>query len=140
MKCLDCNKKMTFEEAGWDKRIWGPGYRTYPVREGQPTCPYCEGRLISSIVNFGDPLPYDELEESIQHSENCDVFFVIGSSLVVTPAANMPGIAKKNGAKLIIINQGETPYDQVADVKFDGLIEEILPSIMEKVREIIKST
>jgi NAD-dependent deacetylase len=52
----------------------------------------------------------------------------------------MPGIAKKNGAKLIIINQGETPYDQVADVKFDGLIEEILPSIMEKVREIIKST
>ncbi|MFX0022611.1 MAG: NAD-dependent deacetylase [Candidatus Hermodarchaeota archaeon] len=137
MKCLECNKKMTFEEAGWDKGIWGPGYRTHPVREGQPNCPHCKGRLISSIVNFGDPLPYDELEESIKRSQNCDVFFVIGSSLVVTPAANMPGYAKQSGAKLIIINKGETPYDYVADIKFNNLIEEVLPPIMEKVRTLL---
>jgi len=139
MKCLDCGRKLTFEDAGWDKTKWGPGYRTHQVREGQPFCPECEGRLISSIVNFGDPLPYDELQESIVRSQNCDVFFVIGSSLVVTPAANMPGIAKQNGAKLIIINKGNTPYDMVADVKFDNKIEEVLPQIMEKVREILKS-
>ncbi len=140
MKCLSCNKKMLFEEVGWDKSIWGPGYRTHPVREGQPVCPHCEGRLISSIVNFGDPLPYDELQESIIRSENADVFFVVGSSLVVTPAANMPGIAKQNGAKLILINKGDTPYDHVADIRFDNLIEDVLPPIMEKVREIVKSS
>lgn len=139
MKCLSCNKKMLFEEAGWDQSKWGPGYRTYPIREGQPTCPHCEGRLISSIVNFGDPLPYDELEESIQRSQKSDVFFVIGSSLVVTPAANMPGYAKENGAKLIILNKGDTPYDHVADIRFDNLIEEVLPSIMENVKELVKS-
>jgi NAD-dependent SIR2 family protein deacetylase len=139
MKCLSCNKKMLFENVGWDQSRWGPGYRTHPVREGQPSCPHCEGRVISSIVNFGDPLPYDELEESIQRSLNCDVFFVIGSSLVVTPAADMPGYAKKKGAKLILLNKGDTPYDYVADIRFDNLIEEVFPPIMEKVKEILSS-
>ncbi|MFW9988304.1 MAG: NAD-dependent deacetylase [Candidatus Odinarchaeota archaeon] len=139
MKCLSCNKKILFEEAGWDKDKWGKGYRTQPVQEGQPSCPHCGGRLISSIVNFGDPLPYDELEESIKRSQKADTFFVIGSSLVVTPAANMPGIAKQNGAKLIILNKGDTPYDHVADIKFDNLIEDVLPPIMEKVKKLINS-
>ncbi|MFW9781890.1 MAG: NAD-dependent deacetylase [Candidatus Heimdallarchaeota archaeon] len=139
MKCLDCYKKMTFEEAGWDKSKWGSGYRTNRVRENQPKCPYCGGRIVSSIVNFGDLLPYDELEESRKRSENADTFFVIGSSLVVTPAANMPGYAKMNRAKLIILNKGDTPYDSVADIRFDNLIEEVLPSIMEKVRNLIKN-
>ena len=137
MKCLSCNKKMLFEEVNWDKSKWGPGYRTHSVRDGQPACPHCKGRVISSIVNFGDPLPSDELEESVIRSQNCDVFFVIGSSLVVTPAANMPGIAKRNGAKLILLNKGATPYDSVADIRFDNLIEEVLPPIMEKVREMV---
>ncbi|MFX1391617.1 MAG: Sir2 family NAD-dependent protein deacetylase [Promethearchaeota archaeon] len=137
MKCLSCNTKFLFEEVGWDKTIWGPGYRTLPVREGQPVCPKCKGRLISSIVNFGDPLPYDELQESIKRSENSDVFFVIGSSLVVTPAANMPGLAKQMGARLILLNKGDTPYDHVADIRFDNLIEDVLPYIMEKVRKIV---
>lgn len=140
MKCLSCNKKMLFEDANWDKNKWGPGYRTHPVRDGQPTCPHCKGRIISSIVNFGDPLPSDELEESMIRSQNSDVFFVIGSSLVVTPAANMPGVAKQNGAKLIILNKGDTPYDHVADIRFDNLIEDILPPIMEKVREKINNS
>jgi len=140
MKCLSCNKKMLFEEANWDKSKWGPGYRTHSVREGQPTCPHCKGRIISSIVNFGDPLPYDELQESMIRSQNSDVFFVIGSSLVVTPAANMPGIAKQNGAKLILLNKGDTPYDHVADIRFDNLIEDVLPPIMEKVRLMVKSS
>ncbi len=139
LKCLSCNKKMLFEEAGWDKSIWNNGYRTTPVREGQPTCPHCQGRIISSIVNFGDPLPYDELEESVRRSEEADVFFVIGSSLVVTPAANMPGYAKRKGAKLIILNKGETPYDDIVDLRFDDLIEDVLPPIVKRVKKILDS-
>ena len=134
MKCLECGKKSTFEDAGWDKRKWGPGYRTNTVRKGQPSCSNCNGRLISSIVNFGDPLPEDELYEAMRRSENADVFFVIGSSLVVTPAANLPGIAKRKGAKLIILNKGETPYDSVADLRFFNGIADVLPSIVEKVK------
>jgi NAD-dependent SIR2 family protein deacetylase len=137
MRCLSCNKKMLFEDAGWDKEKWGRGMRQAGIKEGQPKCPHCEGRIINSIVDFGDPLPYDELQEAIIHSEKSDVFFVIGSSLVVSPAANMPGYAKQSGAKLIIINKGETPYDRVADIKFDELIEDVLPPIMEKVRKAV---
>ncbi|MFW9972984.1 MAG: NAD-dependent deacetylase [Candidatus Odinarchaeota archaeon] len=137
MRCLSCNKKMLFEDVGWDKSVWGPGYRTNPIREGQPTCPHCNGRLISSIVNFGDSLPYNELQESIRRSEKADVFFVIGSSLVVSPAAHMPEIAKENGAKLIILNKGATPLDIIADMRFDNLIEEVLPPIMERVKELL---
>ncbi len=139
MKCLSCGKKMLFEEAGWDQNIWGPGYRTSSVREGQPTCPYCNGRIISSIVNFGDFLPHDELQESAVRSARADVFFVIGSSLVVAPAMDLPGIAKENGAKLILLNKGATPYDDWADISFDNLIEEVLPPIMEKVKELINT-
>jgi NAD-dependent SIR2 family protein deacetylase len=135
MKCLQCHRKMTFEEAEWDKSKWGKGYRTNRVRKGQPECPYCGGRIISSIVNFGDPLPADELDESIEKSKKADVFFVIGSSLVVTPAANMPIIAKEHGAKLIILNLQETPLDNQADLRFFKKINDILPQIVEKVED-----
>ena len=137
LKCLNCNKKMLFDEAGWDKNKWGKGYRTDGVKDGQPKCPHCEGRIINSIVNFGDPLPEDELYESMRRSEASDVFFVIGSSLVVTPAANMPGIAKQSGSKLIILNRGETPYDRVADLRFFDDIIDVLPPIVEKVKKLI---
>ena len=141
MKCLNCGEKMTFEDAGWDKKKWGKGYRTDIVRKDQPNCPKCGGggRLINSIVNFGDPLPEDDLEESIRRSSASDVYFVIGSSLVVSPAANMPGIALRNGAKLVILNKGETPYDNVADLRFFDNIADVLPPIVEKVKTIMKN-
>ena len=139
MKCLNCGKKLTFEEAGWNKRLHGMGFRTSKPRKRHPRCPDCEGRLVNSIVNFGDSLPQDELYESMRRSESSDVFFVIGSSLVVTPAANMPGIAKQSGSKLIILNRGETPYDRVADLRFSDSIADVLPPIVEKVKNLMKT-
>ena len=139
MKCLECGNKLTYEEAKWDKKKWGQGYRTDQVRNNQPECPNCSGRIISSIVNFGDPLPLDELEESMRMSESADVFFVIGSSLVVNPAASMPGIAWRNGAKLIILNKGETPYDSEADLRFFDQIGDVLPNIVMKVKEMMNT-
>jgi len=138
MKCLQCNKRMTFEEAGWNKRRWGNGYRTSRVRKGQPTCPECGGTLINSIVNFGDPLPEDHLRKSILHAENSDVFIVIGSSLVVHPAASLPAAAYRTGAKLIIINKGETPYDEMADVRISENVAVVVPAIVDKVKELLR--
>jgi NAD-dependent deacetylase len=136
MKCLGCNTKLTYEEAGWDKKIWGNGYRTDKVHKGQPKCPKCNDRLVSSIVNFGDSLPGDELEEAINRSIRSDVFFVIGSSLVVHPAADLPIYAKKNGAKLIILNRGEIPLIYNPDLRFYEDIIDVLPQIVEKLKEI----
>lgn len=121
------------------KKKWGQGYRTGVIRKDQPNCPNCGGRLISSIVNFGDSLPIDELEESQRRSQRSDVFFVVGSSLVVTPAAYMPEIAWRSGAKLIILNQGETPFDSAADLRFFDPIGDVLPKIVARVKEMIIS-
>ena len=118
IKCLKCDTRLRFHEAGWEKTVWGQGYRTHKTRKGQPKCPKCGGRLISSVVNFGDPMPDVEIARSIRHSKSCDLFIVIGSSLVVTPACNMPRYALENDAKLVIINRGETPFDEMAHLRF----------------------
>jgi NAD-dependent deacetylase len=77
-------------------------------------CPLCGGRLAPSVVDFGQSLPRKDLEEAYSHSRQADLFIVAGSSLVVYPAADMPAIALKAGAKLVIINRGETPLDSRA--------------------------
>lgn len=138
MCCLKCSKKMTQEEVGWDERRHGKGYRTSSPLLEQPVCPHCGGRIISSVVNFGDSLPEADLAAAMEHTRNCDVFLVIGSSLVVTPAAYMPQIALERGAKLIIINEGETPFDHTAHHRIHGRAGDIMNRILARVRELLR--
>ena len=98
----------------------------------------CGGRLVSSVVNFSQPLPQKELADSYRHSQNCDLFVVVGSSLVVTPAADMPRVALRYGARLVIINQGETPFDRVAHLRFDEGIGEVLPEAVAQLKQLMK--
>jgi NAD-dependent SIR2 family protein deacetylase len=100
----------------------------------------CGGRLVSSVVNFGDPLPQKELQSSFRHSEQCDLFVVVGSSLVVSPANEMPRVAVESGARLVIINKGETPLDNLCHLRFDEKIGEILPPAVEKLKELVKNS
>lgn len=100
----------------------------------------CGGRLVSSVVDFGDPLPQKELQSSFWHSKQCDLFIVAGSSLVVSPANEMPRIALESGARLVIINKGETHLDKSCHLRFEENIGEVLPPVVERLREIIKSS
>ena len=138
MRCLGCDRQMTYKKAGWDKRIWDNGYLSYPEKPNQPKCPYCKGRLISSVVNFGDPLPEKVLKDSFDHSKKSDVFFIIGSSLVVTPAANLPEIALRNDAKVILLNKGTTPFDDYVQLRIYRNAGEFISKIVQKVKEILK--
>lgn len=104
---------------------------------GLDTCS-CGGRLVSSVVNFGQPLPQQELTNSYWHSRRCDLFIAAGSSLVVTPAADMPREAVQSGAQLVIINKGETPLDRLAHLRFDEAIGEVLPPAVARLKELIK--
>jgi NAD-dependent deacetylase len=105
--------------------------------EGERECPICGGKLVSTVVNFGQSLPVKDLTESYEHSRQCDLFVVVGSSLVVTPAADMPRVALQAGAKLVIINQGETPFDNVSDLRFSETIGEVLPPAVERLKKLI---
>lgn len=105
--------------------------------EDEEECPLCGGRLVSSVVNFGQSLPAKDLAESYEHSRKCDLFIVVGSSLVVYPAADMPRVALQAGAKLVIINQGETPFDAYADLRFFEAIGEVLPPAVEQLKDLL---
>jgi NAD-dependent SIR2 family protein deacetylase len=105
--------------------------------EGERTCHLCGGKLVSTVVNFGQSLPEKDLSESYEHSQLCDLFIVVGSSLVVYPAADMPRVALQAGAKLVIINQGETPYDEHAHLRFDEAIRDILPPAVEQLKKLM---
>lgn len=103
------------------------------------TCPICEGVLASSVVNFGDSMPEEEVREAERHSQLSDLFVVVGSSLTVFPAASMPQIALAAGAKLAIINQGKTPLDARCHLRFEEAIGEILPMTVAKVKQYLTS-
>ncbi|QEE15889.1 NAD-dependent deacetylase [Promethearchaeum syntrophicum] len=134
MRCLNCHKQ--FPKKGfWNVDKWGDPSRKSPVHPNQPKCPECNGRIINSVVNFGDPMPRNELETSFYHSSLSDVFVVVGSSLVVTPAALLPKEATNHGSKLIIINQMETPYDNITDLRFFENASEILKEILKKIKK-----
>jgi len=138
MLCLSCNKKYTKKQIGWNERIHGKGYRTSAKLSGQPRCPKCKGRIISSIVNFGDPLPESDLKLSVEHAQKlCDLFIVLGSSLVVTPAATMVAYAKNRGACIIINNKGETPYDNMADLLVPCPINDFFPPVVRRVKQLL---
>jgi len=105
--------------------------------EGERECPLCGGKLVSTVVDFGQSLPQKDLAESYEHSQKCDLFIVVGSSLVVTPAADMPRVALQAGAKLVIINQGETPFDENAHLRFTEAIGEVMPPAVEQLKVLI---
>jgi len=75
-------------------------------------------------------MPEKEMELAEAHSKRCDLFIVLGSSLVVQPAANLPFHACRAGAKLVIVNQGETPCDKIAHLRFhEGIMDVMLPAV-----------
>lgn len=134
MRCLACDRQHTKESVAWDVNRWGRGYRTERPVEGQPPCPACGERLISSIVNFGDPLPEKELMLAARHARACDLMLVLGSSLMVNPAASLVGLALQGGARGVLVNQGETPYDEVMTLRSWEGIGEVLPPAVELVK------
>lgn len=131
MRCLACDDQFTRREVGWDARRWGRAYRTQAPVAGQPACPACGGRLVSSVVNFGDSLPEKELMLSAEHARRCDLMLVLGSSLVVNPAAALVGLAIRSGARVVLVNRGETPYDEFVSLRSWEGISEVLPPAVE---------
>jgi NAD-dependent SIR2 family protein deacetylase len=94
----------------------------------------CGGALVSSVVDFGQSLPERDLRLSFEHAQKSDLFVVVGSSLVVTPAADMPVEAVRSGATLVIINKGETPLDRYAHLRFQEKIGEVLPEAVRRLK------
>jgi NAD-dependent deacetylase len=101
--------------------------------EDVPTCVACGGWLKPATVSFGQSLPADVLREAAILAEQSDCFLALGSSLLVNPAASLAGVAKRSRAALIVITLGDTPYDELADVRIHAKVGEVLPRIVAQV-------
>lgn len=105
------------------------------VRAGEedPPCRTCNGILKSATISFGQNLVPEDLERSFAAATGADLFLAIGTSLVVYPVADLPRVALEAGARLIILNAEETPYDRLAAAVIRDRIGEVLPKLVELV-------
>ncbi|GIR07463.1 MAG: hypothetical protein CM15mP17_14190 [Gammaproteobacteria bacterium] len=94
-----------------------------------PTCHDCSGLIKVATISFGQPMNTDDLINAQNLTADCDLFLVLGSSLVVQPVASLPKIALENNAKLAIINNDKTPYDGLADIVINKKINEVISRI-----------
>lgn len=108
-KCLDCSKRY---ELNYIREFLEREENNYSI---PPKCIECNGIIKSATISFGQPMPAKEMQLAERASIECDLFFAIGSSLKVYPASGLPILAKKNGAKLIIINRESTDLDSISD-------------------------
>ncbi len=102
--------------------------------EAIPACRVCGGVLRASTIAFGEPLPQAPLQRAIAAARGGDLFLVIGSSLVVNPAAQLPQIAAQAGAYLVILNQTPTPLDDLAHLLLRGAAGAVMARVMPLVR------
>jgi len=104
--CLSCGLRHELEQL-----------RPVFIDRGEiPVCVACGELVKTATISFGQQMPEGPMVRAEEETRRCDLFLVLGSSLVVTPAAHFPAKAKQNGARLVILNRDETPLDDVANL------------------------
>jgi NAD-dependent deacetylase len=125
LRCMSCDMRYPMKDMV-DK---------YRSGEDIPACEHCRGILKPDVIFFGELLPEMTLKQAALHATGCDLLIVIGSSLVVYPAASIPIYAKDSGAKLVIINRTSTLCDNSADVIIHHSAGEAMDRILEEVKK-----
>ncbi|WP_037493680.1 SIR2 family NAD-dependent protein deacylase [Sneathiella glossodoripedis] len=118
-KCLDCHERMSLDAV---KVKFIPD-------EILPHCEKCGGIVKTATISFGQAMPVAEMRRAEEEALNCDLMIAIGSSLVVYPAADIPVLARQNGANLVILNREPTPLDGIATLTLNREIGETLSAV-----------
>ena len=114
--CLSCGRRHGLERV-----------RARFEADGEPpSCDACGGFVKSATISFGQAMPASALRRAQELALSCDLFLVIGSSLVVYPAAAIPVLAKRNGARVVIVNREPTELDDAADLVINADIGAVL--------------
>ncbi len=121
VQCLDCGNREPRAEV--QARL---------DAEMPPRCKVCGGVFLKpTVVLFGEPMPQAAIQAAFVLARHADVMLVVGSSLVVYPAADIPLVAIRAGAKMVVVNAEPTPFDELAEVVIRGKSGEVLPEIVE---------
>jgi NAD-dependent deacetylase len=121
--CLGCDRRMPIAVV-LDR-----------VREGDedPHCEVCGGLLKTATISFGQPMVAADMARAVEEARACDVCLAVGSTLSVWPAAGVPVEAVRNGARLVIVNEGATDLDGMATVILAGRAGDLLPQLVSGV-------
>jgi len=120
VRCLDCGAREPRSEVQARLDLEMP-----------PRCKVCGGAFLKpTVILFGEPMPVQAMQEALALARAADVMLVVGSSLVVRPAADIPLAAVRSGAHLIVINAEPTPLDSLAEVVIHGRSGEVLPEVV----------
>jgi NAD-dependent deacetylase len=125
--CLDCQQRY---EVSWVRARMESGNGC------APDCPACGGYIKTATISFGQAMPSLPMKRAEDLTLSCDLFLAVGSSLVVWPAAGFPLMAKRNGARLIIINRDPTDFDDIADL----VVRHDIGAVLEQFAERASST
>lgn len=125
VKCITCGERHTYQEV----------VKWLESGVEVPECVQCGGILKPDAVFFGEAMPVWETMEAQKRSVRCDLCIVIGSSLVVYPAALMPQYAVNSGAKLVIVNEGPTELDHAAHIRLGGKAGEVMSQVLTQVKK-----
>ncbi|MDX2168559.1 MAG: Sir2 family NAD-dependent protein deacetylase, partial [Deltaproteobacteria bacterium] len=115
--CLDCGERAPMERALARVR----------AGEADPACRSCGGILKSATISFGQSLVEEDIARAQRAARECDLLLAIGSTLAVYPVAGVVPLAKRAGARIVILNAEPTEMDELADAVLRGSISEILP-------------
>jgi len=118
-QCLQCGRKYTMAET--EARLENRDY---------PSCD-CGGAIKPDVVFYGEMLPQDALTAAMQEAMQCDLLLVLGSSLVVYPAAMIPEIASQHGAKIVLFNKTPTQLDLLADLVILDDLKDVCPYLLD---------
>jgi len=124
--CTHCAHEYSIDEAN-----------SLLEKELPPLCTDCRGILRPDVILFGESLKPQVLDDAYREAVSCDILISVGSSLVVTPAADIPVTAKRGGAKLAIINIDPTPLDDLADYVISEPAGDILADILNLVKKTV---
>jgi NAD-dependent deacetylase len=123
VRCLGCQKRFPMAEIIARLAV-----------EEVPACEHCKGILKPDAVFFGEALPERVLNEAAKRASQCDLCIVIGSTLLVYPAAYIPMYARDAGARIVIVNIGETPMDDTAAVCVEGKAGDVMSRVITCVK------
>ncbi|WP_353256788.1 Sir2 family NAD-dependent protein deacetylase [Hyphomonas sp.] len=120
-KCLTCSKRYELEDL---RHRW--------EADDDITCIFCTGLIKTATISFGQAMPEAEMERATEEASLCDLMLVLGSSLVVYPAAGIPLLAKRLGAQFAIINREPTDQDPYADLVLNAEIGPLMTNVLER--------
>lgn len=125
-RCLRCDYQVARDELL---------ARADSAEDGVPRCE-CGFQLKSHVVLFGEMLPSQAMEDAFMHAEAADLVLVIGSSLLVSPVADLPGIVLQNKGTLAILTEGETPYDTRAQIRLHTKAAQTMPQVLAQIDQL----